>query len=230
MDRQWTDADAAMWHTCHIVEDIESRRVPAARVSTYFALRPGEIALVAGPYGMHELRADEGYYESSPALVLATTPAMAVGSMIGTLWGSAIARSRAEAAAQVIWRENLGGEVIVTNQGFYLNEHGRLYTWTWESIDALFVLGFNVIEMSGKAERGHVVWRITSHWAELIFVLWAMARHPQHPQIHDRLWIPPGWADWAAWVGYPCPLRSSSSGPTDDRPLELTAGGLDHAE
>lgn len=142
--------------------------------------------------------------------------------MIGTLWGNSIARSRAEAAAQVTWRENLPGELIVTNLGFYLNENGHLYWWNWDSIDALQVIAFNVVEMSGQGEEYPVVWRISSHWAELIFVLWAMARHPQHPQLHGRQWVPPGWPEWAKWIGYPCPLDGPWTFPTSTAALEPT--------
>lgn len=223
MDRQWTDADGAMWHTCQIVADIEARRVPEARVSTYFALKPGEVALVSGPYSLHELRADgDGSYGTS-SLVLATSPAMAVGSMIGTIWGNSIARSRAEAAAQVMWRENLPGELIVTNLGFYLNEGGHLYWWNWDGIDALSMIGFNVVEMSGQGVERPVLWRISSYWAELVFVLWAMARHPQHPQLPGRQWVPPGWAQWAAWKGYPCPMSGPWSPVSTEAAIEASS-------
>ena len=36
---------------------------------------------------------------------------------------------------------------------------------------------------------------IRSDWAELLFVLWALVRHPRHPQLGNGGWQPPGWQD-----------------------------------
>jgi hypothetical protein len=94
------------------------------------------------------------------------------------------------------------GNVVVSSQGFYLLDNTGRFDWDWGSIDLMQVVSFSVIVMQGRSTRGPVTWRITSDWAELIFVLWAMWRHPQHPQLVGWSWIPPGWAEWAEWQGY----------------------------
>ncbi len=39
---------------------------------------------------------------------------------------------------------------------------------------------------------------LQSDWAELIFITWAIARHPRHPQLVSGGLFPPGWAGHAA--------------------------------
>lgn len=67
------------------------------------------------------------------------------------------------------------GMIYVSAYGFYLSGEGGLYPWSW---------GFS--------------WILRSDWAELVFVTWALAVHPRHPQLLTGGWLPPGWLDWAA--------------------------------
>jgi hypothetical protein len=55
-----------------------------------------------------------------------------------------------------------------------------------------------------NGSHGPISWILESHWAELAFVLWAIVRNPQHPQIIDGSWLPQHWAQWAG-PGYPPP-------------------------
>ncbi|MFJ4167841.1 hypothetical protein ACIPY5_19995 [Microbacterium sp. NPDC089698] len=93
--------------------------------------------------------------------------------------------------------------MTITNLGFYIQDVEGLWWWDWGSIDLLQVAGFNTTIMHGRSTGGPVTWRLYSDWAELIFVLWAHARHRQHPQYLSGGWIPEGWAQWAAQQGYP---------------------------
>jgi hypothetical protein len=54
------------------------------------------------------------------------------------------------------------------------------------------------VQISGEGANGPISWLLSSDWAELIFVSWALARHPRHPQLLSGGWLPPGWANHAA--------------------------------
>ena len=59
------------------------------------------------------------------------------------------------------------------------------------------------IHFSGQSSTGPVSYLVSSEWAELIFVLWALVRHPSHPQLIAAGWLPPGWIDHANRHGQP---------------------------
>ena len=63
------------------------------------------------------------------------------------------------------------------------------------------------------------MWAIASDWAELVFVLWALARHPRHPQLINGEWLPPGWLEHAEAFQHPAPVA------TNGRLLPATRGG-----
>lgn len=193
--RAWTDADSALWHTARILRSVAAGRLPEERVATLFALRPGEVAFVAATFQLDSMRPlrDGG---SAPY----ATPA------------SASASDTLGLARAGTWRPDFGGALTVTNLGFYLVTPAGTFWWDWASIDLMQVTAFNTVVLQGRSDRGVVTWRIYSLWAELIFVLWAQARHPNHPQLADGGWLPEHWAEWAARQGYPPPLPERTGG------------------
>ncbi|WP_158685307.1 hypothetical protein [Microbacterium halophytorum] len=205
--RAWTPADTAMWHTIAIVSDLRGERIPRQRVSTLFPLAPDELALATGPFQIDSMRAlGDGSYVHDSSFVFGTGTiglAMTAGTLIGSAAGNTQRRAQAAADAQVAWRPDFGGTITVTTRGFYLATASGLLRWTWSDIQLAQIEWFTVLVMQGQSENGPVTWRVTSDWAELVFALWALSVHPDHPQFVGDSWIPGGWIEWASAVGYP---------------------------
>ncbi|HIY67372.1 MAG TPA: hypothetical protein H9830_13985 [Candidatus Agrococcus pullicola] len=207
--RQWTSADAALWHAISIVNDLRSERVPVQRVSTAFPIAPDEVAFAGGPFTMDSMRAlGDGSYVHDSSFVFGTGAfglAMTAGTLFGSAVGNAQRRSQAASDAQIAWRPDFGGTITVTSRGFYLATNTGLFRWTWDAIQLAEMDAFTVLVMQGQSEGGPVTWRMTSDWSELVFALWALSMHPDHPQFATDEWIPQNWIAWAASVGYPVP-------------------------
>lgn len=199
-----------MWHTIAVVDAISRREVPSLRAPTVFALWPGEVSFASASVVVESMRAaGDGSYVHSNTVAFGTGGvglAMLAGSLAGSAIGNANRRAQAAAAAQVTWRHQLTGAITVTNMAFYLQDHTGLFRWDWDSIDLMQVAAFNVVVMQGRSEDGPITWRLTTHWAELVFVLWALNRHPQHPQLANWGWVPANWVEWAANQGHPTPI------------------------
>jgi hypothetical protein len=205
----WTDADAALWHTIAIAQDVAAGRVPQQRVPTVFPLRQHEVAFAQGPVRVDEWRAaGDGSYSQSSTFMFGTG-AVGVGLGVGTLVGSAIGnarrRSQAEWDATPMFRPVLHGTITVTSQGFHLVDGFGTHTWGWQDLTMAQMADRTVVNVHGASDRGPVNWMICSDWAELVFVLWATFRHPQHPQFTSTAWVPAGWPERAAQHGFPLP-------------------------
>ena len=199
-------ADSALWATTHIVSDILHSRVPEYRVDTLFPLGPNEIAMAAGAVFADAYRsAGDGSYVQSSGIAFGTGRlgvAMVAGSLIGNAAANSKRRREAEANATATWRPEFSGSIYVTNAGFTLQTAAGLFPWGWQSIDLMQVIDFNRVVLQGRSSQGSITWRLTSEWSELVFVLWALSQHPQHPQLRDGSWLPHGWIEWATHMGY----------------------------
>ena len=186
-----------------MASDLVRRRVPDYRVPTLFPLRPAEIAFAEGPVAVESFHAVGDGSRPSSSTFLATSGrfGLAIGAATYAIV-NANRQAQAVADATPMWRPALHGSVVVTSQGFYLLDHSGKLDWDWDSIELMQVVGFGCVVLQGQSANGPVTWRISSDWAELIFVLWAMARHPGHPQLLERSWIPPRWPEWAEQRGY----------------------------
>lgn len=211
-------ADSALWTTCKIVSALRRREIPDVRVATLFPLNENEIAFAEGPVHVDEFTtAGNGSYVTRTTFVGGTGLfglALGAATLGASAAGNASRRAAAQAAATAQWRPVVQGSVVVTSRGFYLLDQKGKYDWDWGSIDLMQVAGFTSLVMQGRTSTGRqLAWRISSDWSELIFVLWAMARHPEHPQLLDGSWIPEGWAAWAAAQGYaPAPVGDVAIG------------------
>jgi hypothetical protein len=208
---EWTADDAALWHTVLIARELEARRVPSHRTGTSFALRPGEIAFVGGPFRTDEWRADgDGSYQRSSVFAFGAPTFVAAG-LIGNAIGNSRRRADAQWAATPMWRPGVSGWIVVTNVGFHLaTDHGN-FAWDWGSISQVDVVGRGQLVMVGDSTSGPVRWMIHTGWAELVFVLWAQQRHPDHPQYRSRSWLHPSWPEWAARMGHPLPASDGGA-------------------
>lgn len=204
----WTDSDTALWHTCRIAYGLETTNtLQQDAVATMFPLAAGERALAVGSLTIDEYTAaGDGTYQRS-TFIAGGTGAFGIALLAATAGGSAVANAKKKAkaardAAQA-WRHHTSGQITVTDQGFYIHDPQGLWRWDWGSIDLLQVAEKRTVVMQGRSTRGPLTWRLSSDWAELVFVLWAHARHRQHPQYLTGEWVPAGWAQWAAELGYP---------------------------
>lgn len=211
--REWTEADSALWYTSQALADICDRKVPSLRADTLFALREKEVAFASGQFALEAMRATgDGSYVHNSTIAFGTGAAglaMTAGVLVGAAMGNASRRAQAMRDAQVCWRAESQGILTVTSQGFYLQTATSLLPWTWNAVDMMAVDSFNVVVLFGQSTGGAVTWRLQSVWSELVFVLWSLARHPNHPQLRDGSWLPPGWAPWAEAQGYALPAAAS---------------------
>jgi hypothetical protein len=83
--------------------------------------------------------------------------------------------------------------MFVSTHGFYLRSAGGLYPWSWGAVMAAELVAPATVQVHGEAQTGPVSWLLRSVWAELLFVLWALAVHPHHPQLASGAWMPPAW-------------------------------------
>ncbi|QNE36463.1 hypothetical protein [Leifsonia shinshuensis] len=212
--RPWTDADSALWHTARLLAAVEQAAIAGGAVAdqgirTLFPLQDGEVALAQGTYTLDSMRAiGDGSYQRTGAFAFGTGViglAVTAGTLAANASRNNAARAQAMADAQVVWRPDSAGMLTVTDRGFVIVTGTGTFRWDWASVDLMQVVGFNTVVLQGRSDRGPVTWRIYSHWAELLFVLWARARHPGHPQLAGRAWLPERWEAWAAWVGHPLP-------------------------
>lgn len=200
-EESWSPQDQAMYLTCLIIDDIIHRRVPAIRAQTMFAMKPGSAAFVSGPTRVDELRAaGDGSYSRSGGFVFGTGTlgmALVAGSLIGNAVSNNRARNQAMANAQVTFRHQFDGTLFACNDGWIFHTAQGVYNWDFGSVGAMQVIAPNTVLMQGQSDRGPLTWRIISPYAELIFVLWALERHPQHPQLVDGSWLSSEWIAFA---------------------------------
>ena len=105
------------------------------------------------------------------------------------------------ADAQVAFRWQFDSDLYVTNDGFILHNAQHLLTWTHHDVTAMQIIEPNRLIMQGQSDRGPLTWQLQCPYAELLFVLWALERHPDHPQLVDGSWLVPGWIDFARSQG-----------------------------
>jgi hypothetical protein len=201
MTASWTDRDSALWHTCEIAAELSQGKVPAPRlqVVSNFPPRLGldEQYWAAGPFTLHEQRPygdggythDSGYFFATGGGGLTATAAVAAFRAAG----NARRRRQAEQDAIPRWTQIDYGTVYLSRYGIHLNSPGGVFPWAWSSITATQMVAPAAVHILADSTRGPVSWVLQSDWAELFFVAWALACHPQHPQLITGAWLPPDW-------------------------------------
>jgi len=119
-------------------------------------------------------------------------------------------RRAAQRAAMPRWHVIDQGVITVSTYGFYMETPTSLLKWGWDSIDSLEVVQESVALMRGRSTKGPVQWALHSDWAELVFVLWASAVHPNHPQFASPAFVSAEWIAKAHAKGF----DALPSGPT----------------
>jgi len=189
----WDTSDRAKTLTFSVYERLINGQPlqPVAPART--VIRPkhsvDEMMLASGQFELLEFSAvgDGTYYQHT---------GFAVGNplFMGAFFGAqAIAnannRRAAERAATPQWHVIEQGILTVSDYGFYLETQASLWDWDWGSIDSLEVIAESNSLMRGQSTKGPVTWIIHSDWAELVFVLWAAAVHPAHPQFRSASFL-----------------------------------------
>ena len=211
--RSWGPYDTALWHTCAVLAAVRANRLEGLpQIGVPFAMQMGgcdERIFGSGEMVLSEWDAPgDGSYQHSGGFFMATGKgglALTAGVAGMQAIGNASRRRRAAAAAQPRWLPVDHGLIHVGTHGYYLQTPNGFHPWNWESLDSAQVVDMAKVWLQGRSVNGPVSWLIDSHFAELTFVLWALARHPRHPQLIDGSWLPPNWAPWAADQGYPLP-------------------------
>lgn len=192
--------DTAIWHTCQINELLDADHLDAwPEVLTPFAGQPdGNRYLVDGAFSLADHHAaGDGSYERDNGFFFATGGAglaLTAGVMAGRAIGNARRRNEAIRAATARWREIDRGQIWVGTGGVTFRTVNGIFSWWFPSIDAAELVGPAAMWFTGKTGPGQTIsWIVRSDWAELIFTLWARARHPRHPQLVGGAWVPAGW-------------------------------------
>lgn len=198
----YTQHDAAIWHTRGIVAAVHAgRQAMLPRVATTFppTLGHDEVVVASGPVDVLVWRAlGNGSYSHQGGFFFATGAAGLAATAVFAgvqATGNAARRAQAQADAQPRWVRDFGGLVTVSTHGFYFEVPAGLLTWGFGDVHSMELVAPRAVRMHGQSVHGPVQWVLLTDWAELLLALWAVARHPHHPQAVGEAWIPPGWHD-----------------------------------
>jgi hypothetical protein len=191
--RPWTNHDTALWHildilAAHLSDDLDRR--PEILTNFARAWGPAERIVAEGNVELYQYTSGDGGY-----FLAAGSGAAGLALLAGTALYSAD-RNRTK------WRRISQGRLTVSIHGFYIADQAGLHPWSWDSVDAISVSGPGGAFLQGQSRHGSVAWAVRSDWTELLFTLWALARHPRHPQLLTGAWLPPDWMNHAQHHGY----------------------------
>ncbi len=216
----WTSRDEILLYSCRIADTIRSGGdvsvIPEVLAPFPPPLSPLERLWAAGPFTLLDFRTlGDGSWQTNSFLV-GGTGKVGMGLLAGSLIGNAAARSRARSAAAADavprWVPIDQGMVFASQFGFHMHTPSVL-SWSWESVTGANMVAPGAMQFSGESRNGPVSLMLQSDWAELIFITWAMARHPRHPQLVSGGWLPPGWVGHAATHRQSVPARFPGLGP-----------------
>jgi hypothetical protein len=90
------------------------------------------------------------------------------------------------------------GRIYVSTHGFYLRTRSRLTTWPWEYAGSVAVARRSAVRFSGSTGRDYPTsFTLQTHWAELVFCLWSLARLPRELRVLNLPWLPHDWRQHA---------------------------------
>lgn len=197
----WTARDDALWTTAEIAVLLRRGELDRRHaLGVPFAMRLGgheERILAHGPFELFAWDAPgTGEYTYNTSSLVSTGRgglAMMAGFAAARAIGNASRRRHAEASAQLRWMRLDPGTVAVGNFGFYLHTATAIPAWNWSGIHQASLTAPGMLSIDGMSDAGPVRWLLKTHWAELIFLLWASVCSPHHPQLTGRTWLPEEW-------------------------------------
>jgi hypothetical protein len=219
----WTQRDDALLHACRLANLMitggDLSGVP--ELAAVFACEvPGERLWAAGLFRLFDWRAlGDGSPQDLPpgpykAPGVVGTGLAAAELVPGVGLPAAIARRafmqrhlrrQAEADAIPRWVPIADGWLFSSVHGFYLQTSTGVYPWPWDGVTSASLTGPGSLRVTVKNGSGSALWLLASDWSELIFVTWALARHPKHPDLVNG-WLPPRWIEYARACGRHVPM------------------------
>jgi hypothetical protein len=121
---------------------------------------------------------------------------------MGRATGNNARRRAAADAAMPRWTVIDGGQLYLAPSGFSMHSPGGLYNWDYASVDCADMVAPQCVHFQGLSTQGPVSWILSSVWAELMFVSWALRLHRQHPQLVGGGWLPLDWLQRCETFGY----------------------------
>lgn len=200
----WNQHDQTLLYTCYLGA-LLATGADAGQVQEVLAPFPGtnapdERMWASGPFVLSDFRAlGDGSYQVGGSFVFGTGK-LGVAMVAGSMVANSVAKSRARRAAQYAatprWVPIEQGTLYVSRYGFSMHTP-RVLGWDWGSITSANMVDRGAVHVTGDSDSGPISWLLHSDWAELVFVSWALVRHPRHPQLIDGSWLPPGWVQHA---------------------------------
>ena len=214
--RTWTDADQALLYTCHLAADLfAGRPMRPAPVAVTFPprLSATERYLATSNFTLSTFDpAGDGSYTHNSSFFFATGKAglaATAGFAAATAVGNSRRRKEAQRNLVPRWIPAYQGMLTVSDCGIYVSTPQDFFTWSWDSLESAEVAGFSNVILNAPTSDGRIrPWLLQSHYAELVFLLWAIHRYPQHPQLAHQGWLPPNWSRWASDQGRQPALES----------------------
>jgi hypothetical protein len=205
----WSRHDAAVLVTVEIVAALvagDRGRLRPVAADFPVHLSPDEALLAVGGVDVLSFRsAGDGTYAHQRPVVFTVgrpgTAAALTGAAVSAA-GNRVRRRRAAADMQARWLLDDRGWIWVSSAGFYLRTPSGLFPWPWGAVRAVSLLEPGAVRLDGTGESSSVSWVLRTDWAELVLLLWTLARHPSHPQLQDGSWMPAGWLDRARAHGH----------------------------
>ena len=206
--REWTDNDQALLYTVHLVADLlADRPMRPAPVRTPFPPQYAreEQYLASSNFTLYSYRGlGDGSYMHDSSFFFATGSgglAATAGFAAARALGNSRRRNQAARDAVARWLPRHTGEVTVSDHGVYFRNLQDFFAWHWGAIDSAEMMGFNQLVIAAPSTAGTMHWMLESLYAELVFALWAKARHPSHSQLVTGDWLPENWLRWATDMG-----------------------------
>ncbi|MEU3621066.1 hypothetical protein BS329_11210 [Amycolatopsis coloradensis] len=200
----WTQRDEALRYTCYLAAMVAGGHdlsLTPEVLAPFPAVNADDERLWAvGQFILSDFRAlGNGSWQVNTPMVVGTG-AVGLGLVAGSLIGGAVAKSRARAAAQAAavprWVPMDRGSVYASSYGFYLYTP-QVFRWRWSAMTAASIVAPATLHFAGDSASGPISWLLQSDYAELLFVIWALNQHPQHPQLVTGGWLPRGWLQHA---------------------------------
>ncbi|MFC7403595.1 hypothetical protein [Georgenia alba] len=214
----WTTADSARLAACRAHVELRTGRplTPPLDLAVTFrpAFGPDEVMMAAGRFELLNFQAvGDGSYRRGGGLFLGTGPVgLAITGVVAatTFAGNRSRKKKAQEDAVPRWVKVDGGQLVVSDRGFYLETPRGLHIWNYEDIHQVQMVGAGELLLAGRSASGPVRWILRSDWAELVFVLWVNRYQPNHPQLDRGAWLPPGWIEHVRAHGMAGPIESAS--------------------
>lgn len=208
----WTERDSVLFASCEILAAATSGQLGSRPVLAHsFALRfaQDERLLATGAYQLHWWGAVGDGTDASRTTIVGGTGIIGIGLLGATAFGSAAGnanrRARAAADASSQWRPFDAGYLHISDQGFYLQGSSGFRSFCWSHVVEGDLTAETMFAFNAMTTNGTDYFCLTSDWAELVFMLWALAVNRNHPRLINNSWINPAFFEKCQRLGYPTP-------------------------